>query len=104
MRRSTTGESASAFVLAPFHTRRQIPISVEIGGEAEEHEDRSDAEAVVPAVNLCDQTAKQGSNDRSDVDCSREDDETAGSPRFILWRIKSTHLRRKYCLSKNPSR
>src|SRR5439155_22411719 len=77
-------ESRSALVLAPFHARRQVAISVEIGGQAKKHEDRGDAEAIVPAVNLCDQTAKQGSNDRSDVDCSREDDEAAGSPRCIL--------------------
>src|SRR5437899_8570124 len=94
------GRESSALELAPFHSRRQVTVSIKISGETEEHEDRGDAEAVVPAINLCEQTAEQRSNDRSDVDSSAEDDEAASPPCFVLWRIKGTHLRRNVALQK----
>src|SRR6266496_1960674 len=87
------GRESSALELAPLHSRRQVTVSVQISGKAKEHENRGDAEAVVPAINLCEHTAKQRSGDCSDIDCGTEDDETAGPPYFVLWRIKSTYLR-----------
>src|SRR5438094_6870832 len=92
--------SRRPLVVARLHASRQSAISVEICGKAKKHEDRGDAEAVVPAINLCEQTAEQRSSDRSDVDSRAKDDETAGPSRFVLWRIKSTYLRRNIALQK----
>ena len=52
------GRESSPFELPPLHSRRQVAVSVQIGGQAEEHENRGDTEAVVPAINLCEQTAE----------------------------------------------
>src|SRR5436190_4314995 len=89
---------SSAFELPPRHSRRQIAVSIKISGKAKQHEDRGDAEAVMPAINLCQQAADQWSNDRSDIDCRAENYETARSPYFIFRRIKSTDLRRNISL------
>src|SRR5205814_6152476 len=94
------GGESSALELAPLHSRWQVAVSVEISGKAKEHEDRGDAEAVVPAINLGEQTAKQRSHDRSDVDSGGEDEETAGPLRLVLWRIKGADLRRNIALQK----
>src|SRR5437762_6998253 len=55
------GREPSALELAPLHSRWQVAVSVEISGKAKEHKDRGDAEAVVPAINLCEHTAEQRS-------------------------------------------
>src|SRR2546430_1115847 len=94
------GRESGTLELPPLHSRRQAAVSVEISGEAEEHENRSDTEAVVPAINLCEHTAEQRSGDRSDIDCRAENDETAGPPRFVFRRIKGTDLRRNIALQK----
>jgi hypothetical protein len=47
---------------------------------------------------LREQTAKQRSGDRSDIDCSAEDDEPAGTPRLVLAGIKGANLRRNIAL------
>ena len=91
---------SSAFELPPLHSRRQVTISVKICSEAKEHENRGDAKAVVPAINLCQETAEQRSGDRSDVDSRAEDDEPARPLRFVLCRIKGTDLRRNIALQK----
>src|SRR6266480_1207520 len=94
------GREPSALELAPLHSRWQVAVSVEISGKAKEHKDRGDAEAVVPAINLCEHTAEQRSGDCSDIDCGTEDDETASAARFVLWRIKRADLRRNVALQK----
>src|SRR4029077_5800484 len=91
------GES-STLELASFHSRRQIPVSVEIGSKAEKHEDRGNAKTVVPAINLREKATHQRSNDGSDVYRRAENDETAGPSRFVFRRIKSAHLRRDIAL------
>src|ERR1041385_2403549 len=77
-------------------------ISAQVGAlypqNDEEHEDGGDAEAVVPAKNLCEQTAEQRSNDRANVDSGGEDDETARAPRFVILWIKGADLRRNISL------
>src|SRR5438309_1487265 len=60
------GRESSPFELAPLHSRRQVAVSVQISGKAKEHENRGDAEAVVPAINLCEHTAEQRSGDYSE--------------------------------------
>ena len=91
---------SSAFELPPRHSRRQIAVSVEICAKAQDHEDGGDAEAVVPAIDLREQTANQGSDDGSDIDCCAEDDEPAGPPRFVLAGIEGAHLRGNITLQK----
>src|SRR5204863_3460105 len=86
------GGESSAFELTPLHSRRQVTVSVEISGKAKEHKDRGDAEAVVPAINLCEHAAEQRSGDRSDIACRTENDETAGPPHCVFRRIKSAYL------------
>ena len=83
-----------AFELAPFHSRWQVAISIEISGKAEKHEDRGDTKAIVPAINLGEETAEQRSDNGANIDRGGEDDETTGAPRFVLRRIKGTYLRR----------
>src|SRR5438270_2872934 len=94
------GRESSPFELPSLHSRRQVAVSVQISGKAKEHENRGDAEAVVPAINLCEHTAEQRSGDCSDIDCGTEDDETASAARFVLWRIKRADLRRNVALQK----
>ena len=44
-------------LFAPFNLHRQMPVAIEIGCESGEHKDCSNAEAVVPAVGLCQEAA-----------------------------------------------
>src|SRR5213592_1095449 len=89
-----SGGESSAFELTSCHAGGQVAVSIEIGGKPKKHEDRSNAETVVPAISLGEETAEQRSHDRSNVDSCGEDDETTGAACFILRRIESTYLRR----------
>ena len=49
---------SSAFKLPPLQPCRRVAVAIEIGGKTEKHEDRGDADAVVPAIDLGEQTAE----------------------------------------------
>jgi hypothetical protein len=61
------------------HSSRQMPIAGQIGGQSGEHEDRRNAEAVLPTVDLREHTAQQRPGDRSEIDPHAEDGEAAGA-------------------------
>ena len=61
---------------------------------------RGNAESVVPAINLRQQTAQDRSGHCADVDTGGEDDEAARPSRFVLRRIERADLRRDIALEK----
>ena len=86
--------------LAAWHARRQVAIAIEIGRQSNKHEDRGDPEADVPAVELREKAADQGSGDGAEIDRHAEDRKAARAPGFVVQRIERAHLRRDVALEK----
>ena len=72
---------------------RQITLAGEVGDGCEEHQHAGAAEADMPAIELCEQSADDRPERRTDIDPGAEDRECAGAARYVVWGVKVPDLR-----------